>query len=146
MPLLTLILPFIRAELHLTPLELHLEIPIWAQNPRRLMRLGVLTVTLQGIFVLTAQSMSVPIAINAPWVTPNIVVPETTVLFATALAIPHASAQIDFAPSAMTQDTLSPIVPSQRTPVAVSSSLTETQRDCDLVPVVQVFERSIVMI
>ena len=146
MPLLTLVLPFIRAELHPTPLKLRLEIPVWAQNPRRPTRLIVVTVTLQGIFVLTAQSMNVPIAVNAPQVIPNIVAPKTTVLFATTSAIPPASAQIDFAPSATTWDMLLQIVPSRRTPVVVSSSMMETQKDCDLVPVVQVFEGGIVMV
>ena len=146
MPPLILVLLSIRAKLLLTPLELHLEIPIWAQNPRRLTRLIVLTVTSQGTFVSTAWNTNVPTAVNAPWVTPNIVVPKTTVLFATTSVMPHASVWTASAPFMMTWDMLSPTVPSRRTPVAGSSSTMETQRDCNLVPVVQVFKGGIVTV
>ena len=143
---LTLTLHSIRAELPLTPPKLHLEIPTWAQNPRRLTRLIVLTVTSQGTFVLTVQNMNVPTAINAPQVTPNIIVPKTTVLFATASVTPRTSVQTTSVPFAMTWDTSLPTVPSQRTPVAGSSSTMETQKDYNLVPVVQVFEGGIVTV
>ena len=110
------------------------------------MRLVVLTVTSQGTFVLTAWNMNVPTAVNAPQVTPNIIAPATTVLFATASVTPHASVRTTSVLSAMTWDTSSPIVPSQRTPVVGSSSTTETRRDCNLVLVVQVFDGGIVTV
>ena len=146
MPLLTLALPFIRATLPLIPLELHLETPIWAQNPQRLMRLVVLTATLWGIFMSTVRNMSVPTVANMPPVTLNTVALETIVLFAAALATPLATVWTTFVPSATTQDMLSRIVPSQRTLVAGSSSTMGTQRESDLAPVVQVFKGGIVTV
>ena len=143
---LTHTLHSIRVELLLTLPKLHLEIPAWAQNPRQLTRLVVFTVTSQGTFVLTVQSMNVPTAVYMPQVTPNIVVPATTVLFATASVTPRASVRTASVPSATTWDTSLPTVPSQKTPVAGLSSTMETQRDCNLVPVVQVFEGGIVTV
>ena len=90
--------------------------------------------------------MNAPTAVNVPWATPNTVAPATTVLFATASVTPRTSAWTVSVPFATTQDTLLPTAPSQRTPVAGSSLMTEIQRDCDLVPVVQVFEGGIVMV
>ena len=146
MPPLTLALPFIRAALPLIPLELHLKTPIWAQNPQQLMRLVVLTAMSWGIFMSTVQNMSVPTVTNMPLVTLNTVALETIVLFATALATPLATVWTTFAPSAMTQDMLLQIVPSQRTLVVGSSSTMGTWRESDLAPVVQVFEGGIVTI
>ena len=51
-----------------------------------------------------------------------------------------ATVQTDFALFATTQDMLSQTVPSLRTPAVASSSMMEIQRDCNLVPVVQVFK------
>ena len=110
------------------------------------MRLTVFTATLWGIFVSTVQNMSVPTAASMPPVTLNTIVLETTVLFAIALATPLATVQTTFVPSATTQDMSSQIVLSQRTPVVVSSSTTETQRESDLALMVQVFEGGIVMV
>ena len=110
------------------------------------MRLTVFTATLWGIFVSTVQNMSVPTAASMPPVTLNTIVLETTVLFAIALATPLATVQTTFVPSATTQDMSSQIVLSQRTPVVVSSSTTETQRESDLALMVQVFEGGIVTV
>ena len=94
----------------------------------------------------TAQSTSAPTVANMPLATLNTVVLKTTVPFATASAIPPAIAQTVSAHFAMTRDMSSQTAPSQRTPVAELSSMTETQRDSSLVPVVQVFEGGIVTV
>ena len=128
------------------PLELYLETPIWAQNPQHLWRLTVFNVTLQGIFVLIAQSMSAPTVVNAPLATLNTVVFETIVLFAAALATLPATAQTVSAPCATTRDMLSPTVLSRRTPVVASSLMTATWRGFELTPVVQAFKGGIVTV
>ena len=89
---LTLTLPFNRVVLLPIPLELHLKIPAWAQNLQHLQRLFGLTVTPQGIFVLTVRSTNVLTVANVPPVTPNIIALETTVLFAAASATHPADA------------------------------------------------------
>ena len=96
--------------------------------------------------MLTVQNMNVLTAINVPQVIPNIVASETTVLFATASVTPCASVWTTSASFAMTQDMSSLIIPSQRTPTAGSSSTMETQKDYNLVPVVQVFGGGIVTV
>ena len=146
MTLLILILPSIRTTPHPTPLELHLETPVWAHNQQRLQRLFVFTAMTQGIFVLTAWNTSVLTATNMPLVTLSTVACATTVLFATILDIPPTTVQIDSAPSVMTQDMSSQIVPSLRTPAVVSSSTMETQWESSLVLVVQIFKGGNVMI
>ena len=98
---------------------------VWAQNPQRLLRLFVFTVTLQGIFTLTAWSMSVPIVASVPPATPNIIALKTTVLFATSSATLPATVQTASVPSAMTQVMSLWIVPSPKTLVVVSSSTME---------------------
>ena len=93
-----------------------------------------------------AQSTSVPTAINVPLVTPNIVALETTVLFVAASATSPVSVWTDSVPFATTWDMLSQTVPFLKTPAAVSSLTTEIQKDCNLVPVVQVFKGGIVTV
>ena len=88
MSLLTLVLLFIRAEPPLTPLELHLETPVWAQNPQHLLRLVVFTATLWGIFMSTAQNTSVLTATSAPLATLSTIVFEAIVLFVATSATP----------------------------------------------------------
>ena len=90
--------------------------------------------------------MSVLTADNVPWATPSTVLLATTVLFADASAISHASVQTDGAPSVMIQDISSATVLSQRTPARGLSSMRETLRDCNFVPEVQVFEEDIVTV
>ena len=137
---LTLILPFIRAVPPLTPVKLHLETPIWAHNLQRLTRLFVFTATLWGIFMSTAQCTSALTVANVPLATLNTIACKTTVLFATTSATPPAIVQTVSVPFVTTQDMLSWTAPLPRTPVAVLSSMMETQRDSSFVPVVQVFK------
>ena len=139
-------LPFITEAPLPTPLELHLSIPAWANNPLHLQRLFVFSVTTVGIFTSTVLSTSALTADNTPRATPNIIALATTVLFADASAISRASVQIDDAPSAMTQDMSLATVLSPRTPVRELSSMKGTLRDCSLVPEVQVCEGGIVTV
>ena len=146
MSLLIHVLHFIRDGLPLTPLELHLEIPDWARNPSRLQRLIVFNATPLGIFVSTAPNMNALAVTNAPLVIHNTAVSTTTAPSAVSLPIWPGIVQPDIALSVMPPTIFSLIVLLWRTLAQRLSSMRETLRDFDVVPVVQIFERGIVMV
>ena len=121
-------------------------IPDWAHNLSRLQQLFVFSAMTKGIFVSTVRSTSALIVGNMPQATPSIIALTTTVLFANASAISHASVWTDNAPSVMIQDILLATALSQRTPARGLFSTRETLRDCNFVLEVQVFEGGIVTI
>ena len=128
------------------PHKLFLELPDWAHPWRQLLRLFFITATPSGIYMLIAQIMNAPTADSVLQGTPNTVAFETSVLFATTSAICPVTVQTNIAPCAMTWDTSSWTVPSQRTLAAESFSTMETQRGSELAPVVQVFEGGIITV
>ena len=140
MPPLTLSPPFIRTVPPHIPLVLSLETPVRAQNTQCLQRIVVFNATLRGIFVSIAQSMSAPIVVNEPLVTPNTVAFATIVLFAATLVTPLATVWTAFVPYATTQVTSSLTVPAWRIPAAVLFLTMETLRVYDLALVVRVFK------
>ena len=139
-------LPFTRVTQPLILRELHLAIPAWAQNPSRLQRLVVFSVTPQAISVSTAPSMSVPAVANGLLVIHNtavseIIAPSVGVLPTWPITVP-----IGVAPSVTLLITFSLTVLLQRTQAQVSSSMREIPRGFDVVPVVQVFNGGIVTV
>ena len=85
-------------------------------------------------------------AVNALQATPNTVALATTVLFADASVTSPVSVQTNDAPFVTTQDILSLISPSQKTPARGLSLTRGIQRDCEFGLEVQLFKGGIVTI
>ena len=126
--------------------ELHLAIPAWAQNPFWMQRLVVFNAMPQAISVSTAPSTNVLAVANVPPVTPNIAASEIIAPSADVSPTWPTTVPIAAAPSVTPLITFLSTVLLQRTRARASFSMTETPRDFDVVPVVQVFEGGIVTV
>ena len=109
-------------------------------------RLVVFNVMPQGISVSTVPSMNAPAVVSELPVTHNTAASGITAPTVDVSPIWPTTAQIVAAPSVMPPITFSLTVLLRRTQAQVSSSMRETQRDFDVVPVVQVFEGGIVTV
>ena len=121
-------------------------IPAWAQNPSQLQRLIVFSAMPQAISVSTALSMNAPAVVNGLPVTLNTTVSEIIAPSVDVSPTWPTTVPINVAPSVMPPITFSSTVLLQRTQAQASSSMTETLRGFDVVPVVQVFEGGIVTV
>ena len=136
MSLLILTPHSIRTELLPIPLELYLKTPIWAHQWLQLRKLFVFTAMPWGMFVVTVPTTGALIADNMPLDILSTDVFTTTAHSAGVLATSLTIAQIDSVPFVMTRGISLWTAHFPRTPALVLFSMTETQRDFDVTPVV----------